>query len=58
MDGIFSINKSAGMTSHDVVARVRRLAQQKRVGHTGTLDPAATGCCLSAWARPRVSPSI
>jgi len=43
MDGIFVINKAEGMTSHDVVARVRRLARQKRVGHAGTLDPAATG---------------
>ncbi|HEX6121811.1 MAG TPA: tRNA pseudouridine(55) synthase TruB [Ktedonobacterales bacterium] len=43
MDGIFAINKATGMTSHDVVARVRRLAHQKRVGHAGTLDPAADG---------------
>src|SRR5215470_8083819 len=43
MDGIFPIDKAAGMTSHDVVARVRRLAGQKSVGHAGTLDPAATG---------------
>ncbi|HEX8732989.1 MAG TPA: tRNA pseudouridine(55) synthase TruB [Ktedonobacterales bacterium] len=43
MDGIFVIDKGEGMTSHDVVARVRRLARQKRVGHAGTLDPAATG---------------
>jgi tRNA pseudouridine55 synthase len=43
MDGIFNINKAANLTSHDVVARVRRLVQQKRVGHAGTLDPAATG---------------
>lgn len=43
MDGIFVIDKGEGMTSHDVVARVRRLAHQKRVGHAGTLDPAATG---------------
>jgi tRNA pseudouridine55 synthase len=43
VDGIVVINKSAGMTSHDVVARVRRIAGQKRVGHAGTLDPAATG---------------
>jgi tRNA pseudouridine55 synthase len=43
MDGIVIINKAAGMTSHDVVARVRRLAGQRRVGHAGTLDPAATG---------------
>jgi tRNA pseudouridine55 synthase len=37
------IDKPSGWTSHDVVARVRRLAGQKRVGHTGTLDPMATG---------------
>jgi tRNA pseudouridine55 synthase len=43
MDCIAVINKAAGMTSHDVVARVRRLAGQRRVGHAGTLDPAATG---------------
>ena len=43
MDGIFNLDKPQGMTSHDVVARVRRLTQQKRVGHAGTLDPAATG---------------
>jgi tRNA pseudouridine55 synthase len=43
MDGIFVIDKGEGLTSHDVVARVRRLAHQKRVGHAGTLDPAATG---------------
>jgi tRNA pseudouridine55 synthase len=43
MDGILIINKSVGMTSHDVVARVRRLTGQRRVGHAGTLDPAATG---------------
>lgn len=43
MDGILNINKAPGMTSHDVVARVRKLIKQKRVGHAGTLDPAATG---------------
>ena len=43
MNGIFNIDKPAGWTSHDVVARVRRLAGQKRVGHAGTLDPIATG---------------
>jgi tRNA pseudouridine55 synthase len=43
IDGIFNIDKPVGMTSHDVVARVRRLAAQKRVGHAGTLDPAASG---------------
>jgi len=43
MDGILNINKEVGMTSHDVVGRVRRLLKQKRVGHAGTLDPAAGG---------------
>src|SRR5437667_4295769 len=41
--GIFNINKPQGLTSHDVVARVRRVSGQKKVGHAGTLDPLATG---------------
>ena len=43
MDGILIIDKPVGITSHDVVARVRRILKTKRVGHTGTLDPFATG---------------
>ncbi|HLI69205.1 MAG TPA: tRNA pseudouridine(55) synthase TruB [Ktedonobacteraceae bacterium] len=43
MDGIFNIHKPTGITSHDVVARMRRLLQQRSVGHAGTLDPAASG---------------
>ncbi|HEU5229709.1 MAG TPA: tRNA pseudouridine(55) synthase TruB [Ktedonobacteraceae bacterium] len=43
MDGILNLNKAIGMTSHDVVARTRKLLKQKRVGHAGTLDPAASG---------------
>ena len=43
VDGILVIDKPAGLTSHDVVARVRRLLRERRVGHTGTLDPFATG---------------
>jgi tRNA pseudouridine55 synthase len=43
MDGILIIDKPGGWTSHDVVARVRRILREKRVGHTGTLDPFATG---------------
>ncbi len=43
VDGILNINKAVGMTSHDVVARVRKTLKQKRVGHTGTLDPMASG---------------
>jgi tRNA pseudouridine55 synthase len=41
--GVLIIDKPAGLTSHDVVARVRRTLGEKRVGHTGTLDPFATG---------------
>ncbi len=43
MDGIINIYKPKGMTSHDVVNRVRRIAGTKKVGHTGTLDPDAEG---------------
>ncbi len=43
MDGLLVIDKPAGPTSHDVVARMRRTLQEKRIGHTGTLDPAASG---------------
>ncbi len=43
MDGIFNINKPTGITSHDVVAIIRKHLKQKRVGHTGTLDPLASG---------------
>src|SRR5215467_4904840 len=41
--GLVIVDKPGGMTSHDVVARVRRLARTRRVGHAGTLDPMATG---------------
>ncbi len=43
VDGILIIDKPAGLTSHDVVARVRRILHERKVGHTGTLDPFATG---------------
>jgi tRNA pseudouridine55 synthase len=47
MDGLLIIDKPAGPTSHDVVARMRRALGERRIGHTGTLDPAATGVlCL------------
>ena len=42
-DGLLLVDKPAGWTSHDVVARTRRLAGTRRVGHAGTLDPMATG---------------
>ncbi len=44
--GLLVVDKPAGMTSHDVVSRLRRLAGTRRVGHAGTLDPAATGVLL------------
>jgi tRNA pseudouridine55 synthase len=43
MDGLLVLDKPVGPTSHDVVARVRRLLGEPRVGHTGTLDPGASG---------------
>ncbi len=43
VDGLLLVDKPAGWTSHDVVARVRRLCGTRRVGHAGTLDPMATG---------------
>ena len=43
MDGFLVIDKPAGLTSHDVVDQVRRILRVRRVGHTGTLDPFATG---------------
>ncbi|MCK5081765.1 MAG: tRNA pseudouridine(55) synthase, partial [Candidatus Omnitrophica bacterium] len=43
MEGIIVVNKPGGITSHDVVARVRKKFKMKRVGHAGTLDPLATG---------------
>jgi tRNA pseudouridine55 synthase len=43
MNGVLIIDKPAGLTSHDVVSRVRRILQQRSVGHLGTLDPLATG---------------
>jgi tRNA pseudouridine55 synthase len=51
MDGVLVCDKPAGMTSHDVVAKVRRLAHQRRVGHGGTLDPPATGVLVVALGR-------
>lgn len=43
MDGIIIVNKEKGYTSHDIVAKVKKLLKVKKVGHTGTLDPNATG---------------
>lgn len=45
-DGLLLIDKEAGFTSHDVVQKARRIVQQKKIGHCGTLDPDATGLLL------------
>lgn len=45
-DGLLLIDKEPGLTSHDVVQRVRRILKQKKIGHCGTLDPDATGLLL------------
>ena len=50
-DGILLVDKPAGMTSHDVVWRVRKLFGTKKVGHTGTLDPMATGVLVVLLGR-------
>jgi tRNA pseudouridine55 synthase len=50
-DGVLLVDKAAGMTSHDVVALVRRRLQIQKVGHCGTLDPLATGLLLLTLGR-------
>lgn len=54
LHGVLPVAKPSGMTSHDVVSHVRRLTRQKRIGHTGTLDPEVTGVlplCLGQATR-------
>ena len=51
LNGLVVIDKPAGLTSHDVVARCRRIFGQRRVGHAGTLDPDATGVLLVGLGR-------
>ena len=48
MDGVLIIDKPAGITSHDGVARARRILNERRVGHTVPLDPFATGVLVGA----------
>ena len=43
INGVINIYKIKGFTSHDVVAKLRGIVRQKKIGHTGTLDPDATG---------------
>ena len=51
MDGVLVVDKPAGVTSHDVVAAVRHILGERRIGHTGTLDPLATGVLPLACGR-------
>ncbi len=51
LDGVLVVDKPAGMTSHDVVAVVRRATGQRKAGHTGTLDPDATGVLVICMGR-------
>ena len=53
MDGLLVIDKPVDMTSHDVVSSVRRILKERRIGHTGTLDPFATGVLLVLVGRER-----
>lgn len=51
LDGVLVVDKPSGITSHDVVAAARRLLGERRIGHTGTLDPIATGVLPLACGR-------
>ena len=48
MDGLIIVNKPQGLTSHDVCEKIKRILHTKKVGHTGTLDPMATGVLVVA----------
>ncbi len=50
--GFLLIDKPSGITSHDVIARLRRITREKRIGHSGTLDPFATGLLIVGVGRP------
>ena len=58
MDGVLNVLKPAGMTSFDVIARLRRIYGQKKIGHGGTLDPMAAGVLPVFWGARRVSSSM
>jgi tRNA pseudouridine55 synthase len=51
LGGILLVDKPAGMTSHDVVAQLRRILSERRIGHAGTLDPDATGLLVAGVGR-------
>jgi tRNA pseudouridine55 synthase len=59
MDGVLLIDKPTGPTSHDVVARLRRVTGERAIGHTGTLDPRATGLmCLVLGKATRLASAL
>ena len=47
-NGLLLVDKGEGLTSHDVVAKVRRILGERKIGHAGTLDPMATGLLILA----------
>jgi tRNA pseudouridine55 synthase len=51
LHGVLLLDKPVGITSHDVVARIRKILDQKEVGHTGTLDPLASGLMVICLGR-------
>lgn len=57
-NGIINVRKEKGFTSFDVVAKLRGILGQKKIGHTGTLDPDATGVLRCALARRQKSASF
>ena len=62
MNGILLVDKPAGWTSHDVVAKLRGVLGERRMGHSGTLDPMATGLLVVFAGRvrcpfPKTTPS-
>lgn len=61
INGILNVYKEPGFTSHDVVAKLRGIIKQKKIGHTGTLDPQATGvlpvCLGKATSSATCSPT-
>ena len=59
MDGLINVYKERGFTSHDVVAKLARgILKQKKIGHTGTLDPEAEGVLPVSWGRQPRSASF
>ncbi|STP57190.1 tRNA pseudouridine synthase B [Enterobacter hormaechei] len=56
--GVLLLDKPQGASSNDVLQKVKRIYNANRAGHTGALDPLATGCSRSAWVKRQSFPSI